>query len=315
MISKKKILILGANGIVGNKIFQLLKSKKYNVSGLSHQNSLEPLIIQADYLKINNQAKKILSNTDIVINCIGEVYDQKKMLYKNFSILKKIIKFLNKKKKTIFIHLSTCGVYGDLKLNKISEESIPNPVTYYAKTKYQGEIFLKDNLKNNVSLIILRPTQIIGKNFTNGLIKKLDFLIKKNLFIYIDNKKCIYSYIFFEDLFNIIEYFIKKKVADDAIFNVSNYSTYEKIIKSFCEFYGVKKNFFSLNQKFSRILLSIIIIILNVLYIIYKHKFRINKTAFEILTSKKIFKSDKIKEYFNIIEMKEINKNNLNCLL
>jgi nucleoside-diphosphate-sugar epimerase len=315
MISKKKILILGAMGKVGSKIFKSLKKKNYNVIGLSHQYSLDPLIIKTDYLKINKQVKFFLSSSDIIINCIGEHVDLKKMLYKNYQILKKIIKNLNKKKKITFIHLSTCGVYGNSKFSGINEEVIPRPITYYAKTKYQGEIFLKKKLKRNKILVILRPSQIIGRDLENTSVKKLDFLIKKKIFFYFSNKKSIYSYIFFDDLLKFIEKLIKKKNSSSTVFNISNNSTYEQIVKALCDYYLIKNSYFSLNRKISKVLFYLLISILKIRNFFFKYTSKISISTFEILTTNKIFISNKIKEYLNSYKLKKINKNNLNILL
>lgn len=315
MFPKKKILILGAMGKVGGKIFKSLKKKNYDVIGLSHQNSLDPLIIKTNYFKINKQAKFFLSNSDIIINCIGENTDIKKMLYKNVLIFKKIIKNLNKKKKSIFIHLSTCGVYGNTEFNEINEETVPKPSTYYAKTKYQGEIFLQKELRRNIILIILRPSQIIGENLENSSIRKLDFLIRNKIFFYFNNKKCIYSYVFYNDLVNLIEKFIKKKITSSNIFNVSNFSSYEKIVDAISDYYAIKKNFFSLNQKISNFLFYLLIFILRASNFYFKNNSRIKISTFASLTTNKIFISGKIKKYFNFYKIEKINKRNLNILL
>ena len=314
MAFRKKILVLGAMGSIGKEIFLNLKNRKYKVNGLTHKKNLDPAIIKTNYLNMNNRAKNLLFDADIIINCIGENTHQTKMEFKNIKILSKIIKYINRKKKITFIHFSTCGVYGNLTVNVISETNIPNPSTYYAKTKYAGEELLKKNLKKNISLFILRPSQVIGKKMPNTSLKKLGYFIKKKLFIYFDNKKCVYSYIFFDDLFIFILGLFKKKTTYYEIFNISNYSTYENIVNIHLKIYGIKINFFSINRKVSYFLFNLIIYIFNFFKLIYKNDYQINKNTYSSLTSNTIFNSNKIQKYLNISTLKKINFTNLKDL-
>ena len=311
MAFRKKILVLGAMGTIGNEIFLNLKNRKYKVNGLTHKKNLDPAIIKTNYLKINNRAKHLLFDADIIINCIGENTHLTEMDFKNVKILLKIIKHINRKKKITFIHISTCGVYGHSTVNVISEKVIPKPTTYYAQTKYAGEELLKKNLKKNVSLFILRPSQVIGKRMPNTSLIKLGFFIKKRLFVYFDNKKCVFSYIFFDDLFICILGLFNKKTTYYEIFNVSNYSTYESIVNIHLKIYGIKKNFFSINKKVSYFIFILMIYIFKFSKFIFKNKLQINTSTYSSLVSNTIFNSNKIKKYLNISALKKINLTNL----
>jgi nucleoside-diphosphate-sugar epimerase len=311
MAFRKKILVLGAMGAVGNQIFLNLKNRKYKVNGLTSKKNLDSAVIKTNYLKMNNRAKHLIFDADIIINCIGENTHQTEMEFKNIIILSKIIKYINRKKKITFIHISTCGVYGHLTVNEISEKVIPNPFTHYAKTKYAGEELLVKNLKKNVSLFILRSSQILGKGMPNTSLKKLGFFIKKKLFVYLDNKKCVFSYIFIDDLFIFIVGLFNKKTTYYEIFNTSNYSTYESIVNNYLKIYGIKKNFFSINKKVSYFLFNLIIYIFKFYNFIFKSHFQINTSTYASLMSNTIFNSNKIKKYLNISALKKINTTTL----
>ena len=105
------------------------------------------------------------------------------MLEINYKILQNISSnIIDRNMNKLFIHISTCGVYGDTKNTKISEQTRLEPNTLYSKTKLLGEKILKENLKNRRKLIILRCSQIVGNGMRNTSIKKLYFYIKKIYF-------------------------------------------------------------------------------------------------------------------------------------
>ena len=183
MTKKKTILILGAGGLLGNIIYDKL-SKLHNIIGFSHKKSKKRNIIKSNYSDFSPRHIFFIQSADIIINCIGENSDENKMKKINITILKKISIQINKiKKKKIFIHISTCGVYGNLIDQLLIDESTkPKPETKYSKTKFNGEEILINQLKNNTKLIILRPSQVIGTTMKNTSLKKLYYFVKKKLF-------------------------------------------------------------------------------------------------------------------------------------
>ena len=198
LTNKKKplVLILGAGGLLGRIIYEKL-DKNYNIIGTTHRKNKNKKIIKVNYKKIDKKFLKLIVNSDIIINCIGESRNDRKMKEINCKILKNISSKINDKdRKKIFLHISTCGVYGETKSEKISELTNPEPETLYSKTKLLGERILKENLKDKRKLIILRCSQIVGYGMSNTSIKKLFYYIKKSVF-FINNKKTnIFIYFF-----------------------------------------------------------------------------------------------------------------------
>ena len=131
------------------------------------------------------------------------------------------------------------------------------------------------------------------------------------MFVYFDNKKCVFSYIFFDDLFIFILRLLKKKTTYYKIFNVSSYSTYESIVNSYLRIYGIKTNFISINKKISYYLFILLIYIYRVLNVFIKTKHSIKFSTYSSLLSNKIFNSNKIKKYLNISTLRKINTTNL----
>ena len=296
---KKNILILGAGGILGSLIFENL-SKDHNVSGFSHRLSKSEKVFKINYNKINNSQKKKIQSADVIINCIGENSNEKKMYKKNISIMKILSKQINySKTKKIFIHISTCGVYGSPYQNKISENIDPQPNTNYSKTKLSGEKILLNNLNKKIKIIIFRPSQVIGKNMRNISLNKLSYFLKKRIFFFINNQNSEFSYIFVDDLILCIKLIIYQKKHITKIYNISNNIKYSKLVKIILR---MQKNYFlirNINPK----LIKFLIFILEKL----KIKTPLNFQSFNSLRSKNIFLSSKIKKELKIKKFVNIN--------
>ena len=303
-----KILILGAGGLLGRIIFNEL-SKKYKVNGTSHKLNKNRNILKVDYKKKNKEFTSLLQKSNIIINCIGESRDEKKMFKTNCDILENVTKIIKKKNtKKIFIHISTCGVYGDTAASVVTEKTVPAPKTTYSKTKFNGEKILTDNLSNKRTIVILRCSQIVGPGMRNTSIKKLYYYINKNLFFFIKNKNSVFSYIFSEDVVNCLFKLINSRNLKDSIYNLSSKSTFEDLVKEINKF--IKKNI--IIPDINPFLVKILIIFFED---ILKINFPINKKQFNSLRIKKIYSSKKIRRYLKIKNFSKIKNKNLHKLI
>ena len=200
-------------------LFEYFTNKKISKNKLikititnSIPSSLMTSYFKINYKKISKKHLKIINQSNYIINCIGENQNEKKMNDINCLILDRISKNLTNKNIKYFIHISTCGVYGNLEKNLISEKELPHPYTLYSKTKLKGEKILFTNLRTKFPVIILRCSQVVGLQMRNTSIKKLSFYIKKNLFFFINNKKSIYSFIFQDDIIRCLKIIISKQL-------------------------------------------------------------------------------------------------------
>tara|TARA_B100000787_G_scaffold132582_1_gene101427 strand:+ start:16 stop:948 length:933 start_codon:yes stop_codon:yes gene_type:complete len=308
MTKKKTILILGAAGLLGNIISRKL-SKSYEIIGFSHKKNQNKNIIKSDYDIFSSKEDSFLKKADIIINCIGENSDEAKMKKINMNILKKVaIKINHYKKKKIFIHISTCGVYGNLANSLIDEETTPKPETKYSRTKHEGEEILKSVLKKYTKLIILRPSQVIGTTMKNTSLKKLYNFIKRKLFFFVNNKSAVFSYIFADDLIIVIDRLIKLKKHQNIIYNISNKITYEKLVKIIQN--SLKQKFYypSINPLFIKLIIYVFNDILKI-------KIPINSKTLHSLMAETTFKSFKIRNDLNVKKFININSKNLRTLI
>lgn len=187
----KKILIVGASGFIGNRLFKkLIKKSNYELKGtsLNSQNDL------FETLDINNlEQTKILLNKfkpEIIIWCAGNknLSETEKSLKNtiniNFESIKGIEDYLNKFSSTHFIFLSSDYIFDGVKGNfKVNDKA--NPKTFYGISKLMAEQYIK---KNFPLFSIVRTSAVIGKGsvffdwLNNCIVNKKKTSLYTNIF-------------------------------------------------------------------------------------------------------------------------------------
>ena len=165
--------ILGGGGFIGRYLVRNLTKKNYRCI-ISTRKAFQkgylktqatPGAIELINWNPNNfsELKEAIKNSDVVINLIGILYENRKQKFYNIhsSIPEAVAKICNESDVKKFIHVSAIGA---------SE----NSKSLYQKSKYQGEIKALANFKNTV---LIRPSVVCGTedNFTN-LFSKLSIL-------------------------------------------------------------------------------------------------------------------------------------------
>jgi dTDP-4-dehydrorhamnose reductase len=174
-----KILILGASGMLGHKLYQKFQSEfdtfatiRGRVDSYAEINLFKEdyVIDQTDVSDIN-KLKGIIESLrpDVIINCIGiikqlkEAQDVLKSLELN-SMFPHLVARIAASAGARFITFSTDCVFDGADGN-YTEDDLPNATDIYGKTKYLGEV----NFENSLTL----RTSIIGRelNTTNSLVE------------------------------------------------------------------------------------------------------------------------------------------------
>ena len=220
----KKILILGANGLIGNGLTIFFSTKKNSLFGVvrsknkSFQKNIKFLYCGnlnsiKSFYKINNIIKNI--KPDLLINCIGVTkhYKNKSNKLINIELPKAILKF-KKEYKFQFIHITTDCVF-DGSRGDYSENSKTNAKDSYGMSKLKADKIL---LKSKKCIII--RTSTIGNeiNTKNGLLEW--FLSNKKSCL--GFKNAFFSGLTTLELSKIIHRFIiKEKKLKEGIYNIS----------------------------------------------------------------------------------------------
>ena len=155
----KKVLITGANGLLGQKLVYGLKSRN-DIALLATAMGQNRLIDQTNYsfqsLDITNETEVNQTlkqfSPHVIINCAAMTnvdaceLNQKQCWDVNVNGVKHLANAVAKLG-THFIHLSTDFVF-DGEDGPYNENDIPNPLHYYAKSKLESEKIVKENCAN-----------------------------------------------------------------------------------------------------------------------------------------------------------------------
>ena len=156
---RKKVLVTGSNGLLGQKIIYSLIERK-DIDLLASSKGLNRLINKSGYKYIdlditkNDEVKKVFENEtpDAVINCaamtnVDYCEENQDSCWKiNVNAVENLAKSCEVSKSHL-LHLSTDFVF-DGKSGPYTENDKPNPLHFYAKSKLKSEEIVKKIMTN-----------------------------------------------------------------------------------------------------------------------------------------------------------------------
>lgn len=178
-MSGKKILITGANGMLGSSL--IIELRKKNVLSLNSKcditnfsmvaneiNTIEPDIIIHTAAYTDVEACEINSDKAYAINTLGTQNLVNCCIDKNI----------------LFIYISSTGIYGNYKEHAYNEFDYVKPTTIHHKSKYQAEKIIQNHLSK---YLIIRTGWLYGGEIASSK----NFVYKR--FLESNDKKVIYS--------------------------------------------------------------------------------------------------------------------------
>ena len=187
---QKKILIIGANGFLGSAILQLSKIKEvrdlnYQFLAADIENSNIPIDVTFYHIDITNPQdtlKKIeVISPDVILLTAAMTDVDQNEIYKELATTintqgpKNVLEAC-KKPDSKLVFMSTDFIFdGISKEGNYNESDIPNPLSYYAKTKYDAEQAI---INSEIEYTICRTAVLYGwnknkQNFITWIINKL----------------------------------------------------------------------------------------------------------------------------------------------
>ena len=163
-----KIVILGANGQLGNEFKTFLKDKA-EIFAFDHK--------ELDILDLSNLINKFFDlSPEIVINCaaytkVDQAEKEKDFAYQINALGAKNVSFASLKVKAKVIYFSTDYVFDGAKNSPYTELDKPNPLSIYGKSKLFGEEFTKQVNPNHLILRISWLYGINGSNFVKTIVR------------------------------------------------------------------------------------------------------------------------------------------------
>ncbi len=162
----RKMLITGVSGLLGNNLALYFK-KKFEVTGIycNHKVDIEGVkTVGADFRSFDNTVRLIKEvMPEIIINCaalaLPDLCEIKKELAEqlNIRLVANIVNAI-KGSNIKFIHISTDMVFDGKKGDYVETDEV-NPINFYGKTKYKGEI---EGLRYDNTIVA--RTNIFGRN-------------------------------------------------------------------------------------------------------------------------------------------------------
>ncbi len=258
------ILITGSSGFIGSKIKKYFKNKGHTIFTFNRNTNKRNEGYSSENIIGVNELKEIVIDLDIIIHLSSKAHSNKFSLQnqkENYFITKSLIEFAKNIRLKKFIFLSSINVNGDYSdTNIISEKSIPNPLSLYAKSKFELEQLIQNEFKNSfIEYYNIRIPLVIGEN-AKGNLKSLMYLAKFNVPLPIKGINNKRSFISIIDIIRIFENIIELKSNKSGLYLAANdqslslYSLYNYINSSFRN----NNNTFYLNKNLLKLIFLII---------------------------------------------------------
>lgn len=171
------ILISGITGFVGENLQNYLFNE-YTLKGVSRKKGND--LISYSELEIN-----LFNSSKAFVHLAGKAHDLKKTsedkeyFEANTELTKKIFDIFLNSTCEVFIYMSSVKAVADDVFGILDENTIPNPVTIYGKSKLASEQYILGKvLPKNKRVYILRPCMIHGPNNKGNLNLLYNFVSK-----------------------------------------------------------------------------------------------------------------------------------------
>ena len=275
-----QISITGASGFVGQNLCNYLKSN-FRLHEISR-------------FQLKQSQSNYLVNSDSVVHLAGKAHDLKNVssydeYYKiNTELTKEIFDVFLASKAKVFITISSVKAVSDELDVELNEDTIPNPITHYGKSKLLAEQYiLSQPIPVGKRVYILRPCMIHGPG-NKGNLNLLYSLVSKGFPWPLGLFENSRSYLSIENLCFIIKELIEREDISSGVYNVADdvpLSTNE-IIEMIALSKGKKARILNLSKNLIKVLASVGDLL----------KFPLNSERLQKLTESYIVSNAKIKK-------------------
>jgi nucleoside-diphosphate-sugar epimerase len=209
------ILVTGITGFVGRNVSIYFSTNSFNIDSINSRN-------------INISQNGLAKDLNSIIHLAGKAHDLKnssnpdEYYQVNTELTKKVFDAFLCSDAKVFITLSSVKAVADIVQGELTEETIPNPITDYGKSKLLAEqyIFSKE-LPEGKRVYVLRPCMIHGpgnKGNLNLLYKLVSKGIPWPLGAFENNR----SFCSIDNLMFIFKELIEREDIPSGIYNVAD---------------------------------------------------------------------------------------------
>lgn len=235
-MNKKRILVTGANGFIGQHLCRLLIDSGYQVRGMRHEN--RPLYFvkenEVEWFEgdLTNKfsIQNIADSVDTVIH-LGAIprndlrKDWEEFYNVNVCGTRNLLEEAVKSKITKFIYISTVEAagYGDGQ-NPRTENDVPHPINNYGKSKLDAERVVFST-EWAFQCTIIRLPMIYGPG-TLLIVPKLFGIVKKGFYPFIGSGNTLMEFCYVGNAIHAIQLAIENQAANGELFYVSDERSY-----------------------------------------------------------------------------------------
>ncbi|CEN91434.1 dTDP-4-dehydrorhamnose reductase [[Clostridium] sordellii] len=224
-----RVLVTGINGQLGYDVYKELNKRGHEAIGVNKD--------QMD-LTVLSEIKRCIENRkpDAIIHCaaytaVDSAEDNEELCRKVNALAVQCIANCAKNLDIPMIYISTDYVFDGSKDGIYNEDDIPNPINIYGKTKYEGEVYIREILNK---YYIVRISWVFGEN-GNNFIDTMIRLSKNKDSLNIINDQ-IGSPTYTKDLAPLLVDMIE----------TDKYGTYHATNEGFCSWYDFAKEIFDI---------------------------------------------------------------------
>ncbi len=189
-----QLLVTGADGFIGNSLYSALCDSGHSVRKsvwILKAHMSDDSWVKTGDIGIDTNWSEAIKGVDVVIHLAGRAHILKETVQDALAEFRRVNVFATKQLAETaaqsgvrrFIFVSSIGVNGNstLKDTPFTEESIPNPVSPYAISKWEAEQALHTiAMSTKLEVVIVRPTLVYGPGVP-GNFRQLLKLVDKAL--------------------------------------------------------------------------------------------------------------------------------------
>ena len=175
----KRIFVTGCGGMVGSSLYPCLKEKGYEAKITDkdvNEDWIEFLDVR-NFEEVRRQISEFKPDAVIHLAALTSLEYAEKNLEDAWNtnyLATKNIAEISKELDIPMVYISTAGIFDGMQ-NEYNEESLPNPINVYGKTKLYGDLAVRHILKK---YFIIRPGWMFGggkkdKKFVSYMMKQI----------------------------------------------------------------------------------------------------------------------------------------------
>jgi nucleoside-diphosphate-sugar epimerase len=281
------IAITGGSGFIGKQLVSRHIQQGDQVRLLSRKPLLEDTSAQYFLGDLSNPSVDLsgfIDGVDILYHCAGEINNESLMQELHVSGTQRLIDAAQGKIGR-WVQLSSVGAYGICRADMITENSKEQPLGVYERTKTESDNIVKNS---GIPHVILRPSNVFGKDMSNQSLRGLLHAVRKGLFFFTGKEnESLVNYIHVEDVVEVLMHCGSDDKALGEVFNLSQSTTVENMIASFTSGMASDKKFLRLPEGIVRVIVGIFGWI---------PEFPLTSSRIDALTGKCVYNSTKVQK-------------------